>query len=105
MGFENVTHNPDDRYKFRTAPLPNVGARVAFFHNGSFERIRTAIFRHLRVFESARNYDPRAEKIDKDLHRLGPIEPVLARVDPILATAIDFTDAELWQSTAFVRDA
>jgi hypothetical protein len=40
----------------------------------------------------------------KDLHRLGPIEPVLARVDPILATAIDLTDAELWQLTAFVRD-
>lgn len=103
-GIEHVTHNPEDRYKFRTAPLRNVGARVAFFHNGAFTRLKTAIFHHLRVFESARSYDPRAEKIDKDLHRLGPIEPVLARVDPILATAIDLTDDELWQLTAFVRD-
>ena len=103
-GIELVTHNPDDRYKFRTSPLRNVGARVAYFHNGSFTRIRTAIFHHLHVFESARNYDPRTEKIAKDLNRLGPIEPVLARVDPILATAIDLTDEEQSQLTAFVRD-
>jgi cytochrome c peroxidase len=103
-GIEQVTHNPDDRYKFRTAPLRNIGARVAYFHNGAFTRIKTAIFHHLHVFESARNYDPRAEKIAKDLNRLGPIEPVLARVDPILATAIDLTDDELWQLTVFVRD-
>ena len=103
-GIEHVTHNPEDRYKFRTAPLRNVGARAAYFHNGSFTRLKTAIFHHLRVFESARSYDPRAEQVDKDLHRLGPIEPVLARVDPILATAIDLTDDELRQLTAFVRD-
>jgi cytochrome c peroxidase len=103
-GIEKVTHNADDRYKFRTAPLRNIGARVAYFHNGAFTRIRTAIFHHLHVFESARNYDPREEKIAKDLNRLGPIEPVLARVDPILATAIDLTDDELWQLTEFVRD-
>jgi cytochrome c peroxidase len=103
-GIEQLTHNPDDRYKFRTSPLRNAGARVAFFHNGAFTRIRTAILQHLHVFESARNYDPRAENIAKDLNRLGPIEPVLARVDPILATPIDLTEAELWQLTVFVRD-
>ena len=103
-GIELVTHNPDDRYKFRTAPLRNIGARVSYYHNGAFTRIRTAIFHHLQVFESARNYDPRAEKIPKDLNRLGPIEPVLARVDPILATPIDLTEDELWQLTTFVRD-
>ena len=103
-GIEQVTHNPDDRYKFRTAPLRNIGARVSYFHNGAFTRIRTAIFHHLQVFESARNYDPRAENIAKDLNRLGPIEPVLARIDPILATPIDLSEDELQQLTAFVRD-
>ena len=104
-GIEKVTHNPDDRYKFRTAPLRNIGARVAFYHNGAFTRIKTAIFHHLRVFESARNYDPRAENIAKDLNRLGPIEPVLARVDNILAAPIDLTEDELRQLTIFVRDS
>ena len=103
-GIENVTHNPGDRYKFRTAPLRNIGARVSFYHNGAFTRIRTAILHHLHVFDSARNYDPRVEKIAWDLNRLGPIEPVLARVDPILATPIDLIEDELRQLTAFVRD-
>jgi cytochrome c peroxidase len=102
-GLEQVTHNPDDRYKFRTSPLRNIGAQPTFFHNGAFTRIRTAIFHHLHVFESARNYDPRAEKIAKDLNRLGPIEPVLARVDSILATPIDLSEDELRQLTEFVR--
>lgn len=102
-GIEQVTHNPDDRYKFRTSPLRNVGARVAYFHNGSFTHLKSAIFHHLQVFESARNYDPRAENIAKDLNRLGPIEPALARIDPILATPIDLTEDELRQLTIFVR--
>lgn len=103
-GLEQVTHNTDDRYKFRTTPLRNIGARVAFFHNGAFTRIKTAIFHHLHVLDSARNYDPSDENIANDLRRLGPIEPVLARVDPILLTPIDLAEDELRQLTAFVRD-
>ena len=34
---------------------------------------------------------------------MGPIEPVLARLDPILATPIDLTDAEFRQLLDFVR--
>jgi len=35
---------------------------------------------------------------------MGPIEPVLARIDPVLATPIDLTDLEFRQLVAFVRD-
>ncbi|HXG93422.1 MAG TPA: cytochrome c peroxidase [Blastocatellia bacterium] len=103
-GMEQVTHNPEDRYKFRTTPLRNIGAQQYFFHDGAFSQIRDAIKHHLNVFESARNYDPVAQRIAKDLLRVGPIEPMLARVDPILATPITFTDDELKQLTLFVRD-
>jgi hypothetical protein len=34
---------------------------------------------------------------------MGPIEPVLARVDPILATPIRLTDDEFLQLVDFVR--
>jgi hypothetical protein len=34
---------------------------------------------------------------------MGPIEPVLERIDPILATPIDLTDAEFRQLIDFVR--
>ena len=43
--------------------------------------------------------------IDKDLtYRLGPIEPVLARVDPLLANPIDLSAEEFESLVAFVRD-
>jgi cytochrome c peroxidase len=103
-GLEQVTHDPADRYKFRTAPLRNVGARWSFFHDGAFTRLSDAIAHHLNVFESARSYDPRAQHIAKDLLQVGPIEPMLARVDPILSTPIVLTDDELKQLTIFVRD-
>ena len=103
-GYEQVTHDPADRYKFRTSPLRNIGAQPTFFHNGAFTRVRTAIAHHLNVFASARSYDPRAEKVAKDLNRLGPIEPVLARIDPILATPIELSHDELRHLTIFVRD-
>ncbi|HLG17774.1 MAG TPA: cytochrome c peroxidase [Blastocatellia bacterium] len=103
-GLEQITHDPEDRYKFRTSPLRNVGVQPTFFHNGAFTTIKDAIRHHLDVFDSARGYDPRAAGVDKDLNRLGPIEPVLERIDPILATPIDLTKEELQDLVQFVRD-
>jgi cytochrome c peroxidase len=81
FGLEQITGNLADRYKFRSSPLRNVSLQPAFFHNGSFTRLEDAIYHHLHVFESARSYDPIRAGVDKDLSlRLGPIEPVLARL-------------------------
>src|SRR5262245_50161153 len=83
FGLEQISGNPADRYKFRTSPLRNVALQAAFFHNGSYTRLEDAISHHLNVFESARNYKAVVAGVDRDLTlRLGPIEPVLARVDP-----------------------
>jgi hypothetical protein len=63
------------------------------------------IYHHLNVYQSARGYDPVAAGVDRDLtHRLGPIEPVLERVDPRLATPIDLGAREFQALVAFVRD-
>jgi cytochrome c peroxidase len=105
FGLEQVTGDEDDRYKFRSSPLRNVALQPAFFHNGAFTRLRDAIVHHLDVAESARNYDPVAAGVDPDLaQRLGPIEPVLERVDPILASPIELTAQEIDNLVAFVRD-
>jgi cytochrome c peroxidase len=94
-----------DRYKFRSSPLRNAALQPAFFHNGAMTRIEDAIRHHLDVFDSARNYDPRKAGVDKDLqYRLGPIEPVLARVDPLLRTPIHLSGGEFEALVAFVRD-
>jgi len=98
--------NADDRYKFRSSPLRNAALQPAFFHNGAMTRIEDAIYHHLDVVASARSYDPKKAGIDKDLlYRLGPIEPVLARLDPLLQTPIPLAGGEFQALVAFVRDA
>ncbi|HEX8740313.1 MAG TPA: hypothetical protein VF925_09250, partial [Casimicrobiaceae bacterium] len=58
------------------------------------------------VYTSARNYDAKRAGVDDDLQlRLGPIEPVLARLDPLLRTPIELTGGEFEALVAFVRDA
>src|SRR5262245_36946647 len=105
FGLEQITGNSADRYKFRTSPLRNAALQPAFFHNGAFTRLDDAIRHHLDVFSSARSYKPVSAGIDKDLtYRLGPIEPVLARVDPLLANPIDLSAEEFENLVAFVRD-
>jgi len=105
FGLEQVTGNSLDRYKFRTSPLRNVALQPAFFHNGAFTRLEDAIRHHLHVFDSARQYNPGTAGVDPDLMApMGPIEPVLSRVDPILTTPIQLTDDEFQQLVDFVRD-
>lgn len=105
FGLEQITGNSLDRYKFRTSPLRNVALQPAFFHNGAFTRLEDAIRHHLDVFASARQYNPGAAGVDPDLMApMGPIEPVLTRVDPILATPIQLTDDEFQQLVDFVRN-
>jgi cytochrome c peroxidase len=105
FGLEQVTGDANDRYKFRTSPIRNVALQPAFFHNGAFTRLEDAVRHHLDVFTSARNYNPAAAGVDPDLAvRMGPIEPVLERVDPILETPIVLTQEEFRQLVDFVRN-
>ena len=105
FGLEQITGNLDDRYKFRSSPLRNVALQPAFFHNGAMGRLEDAIRHHLDVYESVRNYNPETAGIDRDLtHRMGPMEPVLQRVDPLLAGAIQLRQKEFDDLVAFVRD-
>lgn len=105
FGLEQVTGNPADRYKFRTSPLRNVALQPAFFHNGAFTKLDDAIRHHLHTAASARSYNAALAGVDQDLrHRLGPIEPVLARLDPRLVTPPQLTPDEFASLVAFVRD-
>jgi cytochrome c peroxidase len=105
FGREQVTGDPNDRYKFRTSPLRNVALQPMFMHNGAFTRLEDAVRHHLDVFASARNYTPARQSLAADLSGpTGPIEPVLARVDPLLAQPIALTDDEFRQLVAFVRN-
>jgi cytochrome c peroxidase len=105
FGLEQVTHLRADRYKFRTAPLRNLAMQPRFFHNGSFSSLAQAIRHHLDVVASDQGYDPAQNGVPKDLRRnMGPIEPVLASLDPLVANPLYLTDKEFQQLLAFVRD-
>jgi cytochrome c peroxidase len=106
FGLEQLTGDASDRYKFRTSPLRNVALQPAFFHNGAFTRLDDAIRHHLDVFSSARSYDAVSAGVDADLtHRLGPIEPVLDRVDPLLAVPKHLPPGAFENLVAFVGEA
>ena len=82
-----------------------MAVQAAFFHNGAFTRLEDAIRHHLNVFSSARSYSPIAAGLDADLiYRQGPIELVLARIDPLLATPIELSVDQANNLIAFVRD-
>jgi cytochrome c peroxidase len=105
FGLEQITGNSTDRYEFRSSPLRNVALQPAFFHNGCFTRLEDAVRHHLDVFTSARNYNAVRAGVAPDLAvRLGPIEPVLARVDPLLAKPMLLSDDEFASLVDFVRD-
>ncbi len=60
---------------------------------------------HLDVFASARNYNPGAAGVAPDLTApMGPLEPVLELLDPILDAPIMLTDEEFSQLVDFVRN-
>ena len=99
-----LTGDASDRYKFRTSPLRNVALQPAFFHNGAYTRLEDAVRHHLDVVASARGYDARRAGVSEDLRRLGPIEPVLAFIDPLLARPIPLAPSEFEDLVHFVRD-
>jgi len=105
FGLEQVTGDPSDRYKFRTSPIRNVALQPTFMHNGAFTRLEDAIRHHLDVFTSARKYNPAAAGVADDLRGpLGPIDPVLARIDPLVAHPTHLTNDEFNWLVDFVRN-
>ena len=104
FGLEQVTGNTNDRYAFRSSPLRNLALQPTFFHNGSFTRLEDAVRYHLDAIGSAPRYDPVLAGVDADLQGpLGPIGPVLARIDPALATPVILSSDEFLQLIAFLR--
>jgi cytochrome c peroxidase len=105
FGLEEITGDSNDRYKFRTAPLRNLAVAPGFFHNGSFIHMEEAIRHHLNVFRSARTYDPVEAGVPADLaQRVGPINPVLQRLDPLLQHPVHLRRDEFNDLVSFVRD-
>jgi cytochrome c peroxidase len=105
FGREDATGDREDRYAFRTPSLRNVAVEAAFMHDGAFTTLAAAIRHHLDAASSLRDYDPASQGLPADLSGpIGPTDPLLAALDPLLATAIELTPTEIDDLVAFVRD-
>jgi cytochrome c peroxidase len=100
FGLEQVTGNPADRYAFRTSPLRNVALQPAFMHNGAFVGLDAAIRYHLDALAGAQTYNTGG--LPADLRGTGPLEPVLARLDPRLRGAPKLAEEEIGFLVSFV---
>ena len=103
FGLEQVTGQAGDRYKFRTSPLRNLAVQAAYGHNGAFTTIEAMVRHHLDPYKSCRQYSTAG--LDADLRgMLGPAEPVLDALDPLLRNPAQLTDQELGWMVEFLRD-
>jgi cytochrome c peroxidase len=103
FGLEQISGDAADRYAFRTSPLRNVAVQPTFMHNGAFTRLEDAIRHHLNVYQSVISYT--TAHLDADLQGpLGPMDPVLDRLDPLLQEPIELSEEQFRQLVAFVRD-
>jgi cytochrome c peroxidase len=103
FGLEQVTGDALNRYAFRTSPLRNVALQPAFMHNGAFTRLEDAIRYHLDARREISTYDP--SRLPADLRgALGPIRPVLDRLDSRLREPARLSRDEVDALVAFVRD-
>lgn len=104
FGLAQVTGTPNDRYAFRTSPLRNVALQSAFMHNGAFTQLEDAVRYHLNARRGAMSYTPLS--LPPDMRgAMGPILPVLDRLDGRLRSAPPLSDDEVTSLIAFVRNS
>jgi cytochrome c peroxidase len=105
FGREQFTGDPQDRYAFRTSPLRNVALQPTFMHDGAFTSLEAAVQHHLDVVGSALSYDPAAQGVAPDLAGpIAPLEPIMSRLDPLIAEPTALSEQQLDALVAFVRD-
>jgi cytochrome c peroxidase len=106
FGGEDATGDPADRYAFRTPSLRNVAVEDAFMHDGAYTTLTAAIRHHVDVRAALGSYRPSRQGLPADLTGpIGPTEPLLARLDPLVSSPTWLSPHELDDLVAFVRRA
>jgi cytochrome c peroxidase len=84
LGRYRVTKNPEDKYKFRTAQLLNVGVTAPYFHDGSVNSLEDAVKIMAEKELGKKLSDEDARKIAQFLRSMTGEVPLEARLVPQL---------------------
>ena len=102
FGFEHVSGDPADRYKFRTQPLRNVAFQPSFMHNGAYVCLQDAVRHHTDVYTTLDNYSNTI--LPESLRGpMGPVQPMLDQVHELSAEPRDLTDDDIDDLVAFMH--
>ncbi len=102
FGFEHVSGDPADRYKFRTQPLRNVAFQPSFMHNGAYVCLEDAVRHHTDVYTSLDNYTNTI--LSPSLRGpMGPVQPMLDLVHELSAEPRELTDGDVEDLVAFMH--
>lgn len=98
----------EDRFKYRTAPLRNIGVQKAFFHDGAFNDLEAAIRYHLNALEEGPKYTLQKGGLPDDLRNnpgpgSGKLPPV-SSLDPLLRVKRNLSETEIKSLVEFVRN-
>ncbi len=105
-GYELVSGDPADRFKFKTPPLRNVAVNGPYMHNGAYVRLEDAIEHHLDPTASLRNFD--ASQLSAELQATLRNDPqtqqaILQTLDEKSRTPIVLSRLEISQLMEFMN--
>lgn len=105
-GLEEFTGNSNDRYKFRSSPLRNLKVQAAFFHNGSFKKLKDALDFHLNPSVKISTYNPYNFGVPHDLkYKSSDMTNVMVTLDPVLKQGISLSKNEKEDLLVFLTES
>jgi cytochrome c peroxidase len=103
-GLEEITGDPEDRYKFRTTPLRNVAFQPTFMHDGAYRCLDQAIRHHTSLYKTLRSFT--TESLEEGLQGpIGPIEPMIERVHRLIGDPPELSEAQIQSIILFVGES
>lgn len=106
LGRARETGRASDRFAFRTPPLRNVALTGPWMHDGAYATLEAAVRHHLDPAAALRSYDPSQLPAElRDTFQSDPetIAAILETLDPLVATPLPLSDAEVGDLMAFLE--
>lgn len=101
-----VTHQPADRFAFRTPPLRNVARTGPYLHNGAYASLEDVVAHHLEPAQHLAAYNGRSlpAELQATLQNEAVTrQQILSTLSPLLAQSEPLTNREISQLVAFLH--